>query len=179
MSKDLNSPSGESDSEDSSPDDGDSPRGVSQSTIVGGKQRFEVFKKLDGKKGVQLVITFSGKAVAGSNVTLDLAIDNKTGKEIKEIMVKLESLSADKVNKKKKIKDSDYVVTGTLQQYFQGARFPLPGNCDYKGEVVYPIPDEVLTDGENHHFLVVILPIKKNLVSNTQVIARVPVVITK
>jgi len=63
-----------------------------------------------------------------------------------------------------------------MQQYFQGARFPLPGNVGYKGEVTYPLPDGVRSSEELINEIVISLPFKKRMMT-VQVVARIPITI--
>lgn len=77
-------------------------------------------------------------------------ISNQTKREIKAIEAWL--LTTRKDGKKKpKVEKA-----GSHQQYFQGARFPLPGGVDYDGAVGYPLPKdlEATTDSVSHAIVI-------------------------
>eukprot|EP01089_Gocevia_fonbrunei_P004711 TRINITY_DN14757_c0_g1_i1.p1 TRINITY_DN14757_c0_g1~~TRINITY_DN14757_c0_g1_i1.p1 ORF type:complete len:166 (+),score=33.28 TRINITY_DN14757_c0_g1_i1:114-611(+) len=149
--------SSDSDYSDSDSAD-DSP--IEKSFIHGGRETTEIVKKVSGKR-MKLVISIPKKSYSvGSSVVVDIEIENETKREIKEIGAFLQTTQKDGTKKDKKAKPQQ---SGTTQQYFQGARFPLPGPLGYKGEVSYPVPHVPNSSDENIHQLVITCPYRTGL----------------
>eukprot|EP01088_Endostelium_zonatum_P004590 TRINITY_DN15897_c0_g1_i1.p1 TRINITY_DN15897_c0_g1~~TRINITY_DN15897_c0_g1_i1.p1 ORF type:complete len:183 (-),score=44.01 TRINITY_DN15897_c0_g1_i1:87-635(-) len=162
-----------------------------QSVILGGEQKLDVVKKgKGGKVSMRLVVKAPTRVQQGQTITIQIEIENNTNKSIKEIDAQLVAVNLDdedyvKKSKKKrtpKEEQQDYrkiprTTIGTVQQYFQGARFPLPASTGYTGEITYPIPTAYKTSDFVAHELVITLPYKKKLLV-AKLTARVPLVIS-
>eukprot|EP01089_Gocevia_fonbrunei_P018207 TRINITY_DN610_c0_g1_i1.p1 TRINITY_DN610_c0_g1~~TRINITY_DN610_c0_g1_i1.p1 ORF type:complete len:184 (-),score=32.76 TRINITY_DN610_c0_g1_i1:98-649(-) len=140
------------DSAESDDDEPKHPHGTSSSYIGGTKETITVVKKRGGKPIKLIVSREKKKNFGGESIPIEVEIVNDTNKGIKSIDAWLQTVVKD--GKKIKIEK-----VGSHQQYFQGARFPLPGCLGYKGEVVYPLPKDLFpTSDELRHELVVDLP---------------------
>eukprot|EP01088_Endostelium_zonatum_P021638 TRINITY_DN8684_c0_g1_i1.p1 TRINITY_DN8684_c0_g1~~TRINITY_DN8684_c0_g1_i1.p1 ORF type:complete len:223 (+),score=56.39 TRINITY_DN8684_c0_g1_i1:77-745(+) len=126
----------------------------------------ETRKKTRGKQYIKLTVSAPKQPYhPNDKVELHLEVENNNQKEIKSIEVWLQQVTR-RDGKKTKIEE-----LGAHHSFYQGARFPLPPNMNYSGDIVFPIPANVLTtnfanrdDGPNYH-IVVDLPYNSSTVS--------------
>jgi hypothetical protein len=97
------------------------------------------------KKNVAFeVIGPRGPFPAGSNVEIRVKIVNDSPKQIKSVQAWMQVFKGKKKGKGPKAKrPKPRRMEGTDQEFFQGARFPLPPNVGYEGAVVFPLPKKL------------------------------------
>jgi hypothetical protein len=80
---------------------------------------------------------------SGERVRVEVLLDNESKTAVKSLEFAVQTLT----NGKKKI--------SSQQEYFQGARFPLPSYTEYRGVIEYPLPKLPNTSESITHELVV------------------------
>eukprot|EP01090_Pellita_catalonica_P010205 TRINITY_DN21669_c0_g1_i1.p1 TRINITY_DN21669_c0_g1~~TRINITY_DN21669_c0_g1_i1.p1 ORF type:complete len:192 (-),score=32.26 TRINITY_DN21669_c0_g1_i1:15-554(-) len=106
------------------------------------------------KKGV--IVTASvpkGSFAPKGTVPVTIEVENGSKKTVNMIEIYLEMITFTPKNKEKS------TTVGTLQQYFEGSRFPLYQGLNYKGTVKYPIPRDLeQSSGDVRYQLVIETP---------------------
>eukprot|EP01088_Endostelium_zonatum_P000723 TRINITY_DN10968_c0_g1_i1.p1 TRINITY_DN10968_c0_g1~~TRINITY_DN10968_c0_g1_i1.p1 ORF type:complete len:174 (-),score=42.88 TRINITY_DN10968_c0_g1_i1:70-591(-) len=132
---------------------------IREEGLVGGnkQQRFSMctrtfgFGPFSSKLSIKAIID-DRTYKAGEKVEVRVEIVNDTKRKLKMIEAHLETIKiVDHLLKKKTVEKS-----GTDQEYYQGARFPLEGRLNYEGTVNYPLPEHALPSEDKiiHHLVV-------------------------
>ena len=146
----------------STQDENEKENDIREEGLVGGakQQRFSMctrtfgFGPFSSKLSIKAIIDDKHYA-PGDKVDVRIEVVNDTKRKLKMIEAHLETVKVvDHLLKKKIVEKS-----GTDQEYYQGARFPLEGRLNYEGNVHYPLPKELLpTEDKTVHHLVVGVP---------------------
>jgi len=99
-----------------------------------------------------------------STVEIHVKVANNSKQEVKSIQVVLRTYRGLPKKKGSKKKLPKPTVTGTDQEYFQGARFPLGAFQDYSGTVTYTLPEGLSSSAEDvKHELLLTFPVPKRI----------------
>ncbi|KAL6080624.1 hypothetical protein QOT17_000261 [Balamuthia mandrillaris] len=146
-----------------------SPRPLAETRVSGDKITTEVKKKFFNSKDY-LNFTCSigqGPYKPGDKVEVFVKIENSASNQVKSIQAYLQTYKGVPKPAKKeggKPKRGKPKKTGTDQEYFQGARFPLDGYVDYEGSIHYPLPKKLEETAEDtEHELLLIFDVKKTI----------------
>jgi len=152
----------------------------SRSFISDGREIGECKLKVRGKPLQCISSIVKQKWRPGDVVPVQVKVSNETNRSIKSIQVCLYTTKVKpvkKVNEKKKW--AKPIKSGTEEEYFEGARFPLPGYTDFHGEIKYTLPTEISnTDEDTYHCLVCVFPFK-SLIKDSHARIELPIHIEK
>ena len=131
----------------------------SKSHVAEGRAKTEVKKTFFGSSDV-LVFECdmaSGAVAAGSNIDVHVCIKNDSPKTVKSIDAWLRVFKGKPKGKGKKVKrPKPKKVDGTEQEFFQGARFPLPSHVGYDGNISFPLPKKLEATSETVEYEIVL-----------------------
>jgi len=119
-------------------DDEEKKFGATKSVMQGNKETVEVSKKL---KNHEMLLRISFNQVIyqpDSPAVLQVEIKNDTTKTLKMIQMWMEICEV--IKRKKKTFYKPTRLDCSFQEFYQGARFPLPAGLSYADKIVYPIP---------------------------------------
>jgi len=126
----------------------------SKSHVAEGRAKTEV------KKGKDMVFECdmaSGAVTAGSTVDVHVVIKNESPKSVKSIQAWIRVFKGKPKGKGKKVKrPKPKKMEETEQEYFQGARFPLPPHVGYEGNVSFPLPKKLEPTSETTEYELVL-----------------------
>jgi len=125
---------------------------VSKSFIADGNEVGETLVKY-GANEMHFKCTVRKKAWRpGSTVPITVSIKNETKKEVKSIRLALfNTVLLKRTSKKGKLKEKwgkPELTPDSEQEYFEGARFPLPPSTDFHGEIKFPLPERLADSGD-------------------------------
>jgi len=127
-------------------DDHNTQESISKSFISDGKEVAETLVKYGKNRVLHCICKLEKKKYKpGDHLPIQISVENDTKKEVKSIRVSLHKTAVtkrrtDKKGKEKVTWGKSELIPDSDQEYFEGARFPLPPFTNWHGEIKYPLP---------------------------------------